>query len=152
MNRPATPTDPAAASREDLDQLRLLSIFHYVVAGMMALFSLFPIFHLLIGLGMLTGSLPDTQGDEAARFVGGFFVVFALAWIVFGLISAALVALAGVYLKQQRKYTYCLVVAALSCLFMPFGTVLGVFTIIVLMRDSVKRLFGRPPAAPAAPD
>ncbi len=28
-----------------------------------------------------------------------------------------------------------------ECLFMPVGTVLGVFTIIVLVRDSVKELF-----------
>jgi hypothetical protein len=34
--------------------------------------------------------------------------------------------------------------AGIACVFMPFGTVLGVFTIIVLMRDSVRRLFGRP--------
>ena len=33
--------------------------------------------------------------------------------------------------------------AGLECIFMPFGTVLGVFTIIVLMRDTVKELFGR---------
>jgi hypothetical protein len=32
-------------------------------------------------------------------------------------------------------------VAAIACMFMPFGTVLGVFTIIVLMRPSVKELF-----------
>jgi hypothetical protein len=31
--------------------------------------------------------------------------------------------------------------AAIACMLMPFGTVLGVFTIIVLMRPSVKELF-----------
>ncbi len=31
--------------------------------------------------------------------------------------------------------------AGVACMFMPFGTVLGVFTIIVLLRDSVKELF-----------
>jgi hypothetical protein len=31
--------------------------------------------------------------------------------------------------------------AGVECLFMPFGTVLGVFTIIVLMRESVKQVF-----------
>ena len=36
---------------------------------------------------------------------------------------------------------YCLVMAGIECLFMPFGTVLGVFTIIVLMRESVKEMF-----------
>lgn len=36
---------------------------------------------------------------------------------------------------------YCLVMAGIECMFMPFGTVLGVFTIIVLMRESVQKLF-----------
>jgi hypothetical protein len=33
------------------------------------------------------------------------------------------------------------VMAGVECIFAPFGTVLGVFTIIVLMRESVKQLF-----------
>ncbi len=35
-----------------------------------------------------------------------------------------------------------LVMAGIECLFMPFGTALGVFTIIVLIRDDVKTMFG----------
>ena len=34
-----------------------------------------------------------------------------------------------------------MVVAGVACTFAPLGTALGVFTIIVLMRDSVKELF-----------
>lgn len=49
--------------------------------------------------------------------------------------------LAGRALAQRRRYTFCLVIAGVACMFMPFGTVLGVFTIIVLLRDSVKELF-----------
>ena len=40
-------------------------------------------------------------------------------------------------------------VAAIACMFMPFGTVLGVFTIIVLMRPSVKERFA--PAGSSSP-
>ena len=50
--------------------------------------------------------------------------------------------LVGRGLAQRKRYMFCLVVACVECLFMPFGTVLGVFTIIVLSRDSVKALFG----------
>jgi hypothetical protein len=39
--------------------------------------------------------------------------------------------------------------AAVACVFFPFGTVLGVFSIIVLTRESVKRLFDGS-GAPAA--
>ena len=44
---------------------------------------------------------------------------------------------------------FCLVMGAVECVFMPFGTVLGIFTIIVLMRESVKPLFtpNNPPQA-----
>jgi hypothetical protein len=34
-----------------------------------------------------------------------------------------------------------MVIAAIQCAFTPFGTVLGVFTLIVLVRPSVKALF-----------
>ena len=60
-------------------------------------------------------------------------------------------ALAGRYLLQRTHYTFCLVVAAIACLLMPFGTALGIFTIIVLMRPSVREMFeGAPRPAPAA--
>ncbi len=42
---------------------------------------------------------------------------------------------------HHRRRLFCLVVAGVECAFMPFGTVLGVFTIAVLMRESVKELF-----------
>ncbi len=49
--------------------------------------------------------------------------------------------------------TFVIVIAALSCAFFPFGTVLGVFTIIILSKPEVKSLFQTQPgaAATAAP-
>jgi hypothetical protein len=35
-----------------------------------------------------------------------------------------------------------MVMAGVECIFSPFGTVLGIFTIFVLMRESVKQMFG----------
>jgi hypothetical protein len=126
---------------QDEEHLRLLSIFHFVVAGITALFALFPIIHLAIGLAIVSGALPPTDGDEVPAFFGWFFVLFAGTWIVIGLAFAGLIALGGRALRRRQHYTFCLVVAGLACLIMPFGTVLGVFTIIVLMRDSVKEMF-----------
>lgn len=47
--------------KEDLEHLRLLSIFHYVVAGLSGLAACFPIIHLAIGISMLTGNLQICQ-------------------------------------------------------------------------------------------
>jgi hypothetical protein len=63
---------------------------------------------------------------------------------------AIAVAMAGSQLKRRAAYNYCLVVAGIECIFMPFGTVLGVLTLIVLMRPSVKALFGEPPSSAAS--
>jgi hypothetical protein len=56
----------------DEEHLSLLSIFHYVVAGLGALFSLIPVMHILMGVGMLTGGFdgPTTprRGGSSAGF------------------------------------------------------------------------------------
>ena len=42
---------------------------------------------------------------------------------------------------KRRKRMFSYVMAAILCAFMPFGTVLGVFTLIVLGRESVRQLY-----------
>ena len=137
---------------QDEEHLRLLSIFHYVVAGLAALFALFPIFHLILGLFMIFAPdkmFPGKQ-DVAPALIGWFFVIFASVFITLGWTFAALIVTTGRFLARHKHYTFCLVMAGIECLFMPFGTVLGVFTILVLVRESVKPLFGvNPPAASA---
>ena len=135
---------------EDEQHLRLLSIFHYVVAGLIGLFALFPVIHLVMGVALMTGRFAADGDESGTRLVGTFFVIFAAVWIVAGLTLAVMLAVAGSNLGRHQRYTFCLVTAGVSCIFMPFGTVLGVFTIIVLMRDSVKRLFGNTAANTAA--
>ena len=134
--------------KQDLEQLKLLAIFHYVAAGMAALVACIPIMHFVMGLALATGALGDS--DPGTRPVGFGIMAFAAFFIVAGWTFAALVAFAGRSLQTHRRYTYCLVMAGIECIFMPVGTVLGVFTIIVLVRDSVKALFGMPVAGNAA--
>ena len=142
------PSAPGGFATDDLEHLRLLAVFHYVVGGMFALVALFPSIHLVLGVLMATGQLaPEDEGSE----VFGWFMSGCAAFImVVGLCFAALVLYAGRCLALRRGYTLCLVVAALLCMFMPFGTVLGIFTIIVLLRPTVRTLFGvEPPTASA---
>ena len=127
---------------QDSEHLKLLAIFHYVVAGMTALFACIPFIHFFMGLALATGALGDT--DPESRPIGIGLMVIAGLFILAGWTLAVLIAYAGRSLQTRRRYTYCLVMAGVECIFMPFGTVLGVFTIIVLSRDSVKEIFGRP--------
>jgi len=124
---------------QDEQYLDLLGIFHYVVAGITALFACFPIIHLVIGIAMISGTLDG--GDPPPLFIGWIMVVAASLFILIGWALAAIIAFAGRRLRQRRSYNFCFVVACIECVVVPFGTVLGVFTIIVLYRDSVRQLF-----------
>ena len=126
---------------QDQQHLDLLGIFHYVVAGISALCSLIPVIHLAMGLAMVTGQFPHKPGEPDPAMFGWIFVVLGGGFIAAGLAFSALLAYAGRCLRRRRRYTFCMVMAAISCAFMPFGTVLGVFTLVVLTRPSVKPLF-----------
>ena len=132
--------------KQDLEHLKLLWIFHYVVAGMAALIACIPFLHFFMGVALATGAFGDT--DPEAQPIGLVIMVFAGLFILAGWTLAALIAFAGRSLQTRRRYTFCLVMAGVECIFMPVGTVLGVFTMIVLVRDSVKELFGRAVESP----
>ncbi len=125
---------------QDSDQLRLLSIFHYIIGGLIALAACIPIIHLIFGFLML--SKPDvfSQGPPP-RILGWFFILFASVFILVGWILAGLVLWSGRCLSRRLNYNYCFAMACVVCVFLPFGTVLGILTIIVLMRPTVKGLF-----------
>jgi NADH:ubiquinone oxidoreductase subunit 5 (subunit L)/multisubunit Na+/H+ antiporter MnhA subunit len=126
---------------DDLRHLDLLGTFYYVVAALLALFGCFPIIHFVVGLGILTGSFED-NGNGPPVWFGLLFAIMALMMILMMWAIAVATWIAGTRLKRHTNYTYCLVIAAILCMFAPVGTVLGVFTIIVLMRPTVKTLFG----------
>lgn len=139
-----TTTD--ASLSQDQQHLDLLGVFHYVVAGLAAVFSLLPLIHLAFGIAMVTGHMGGMQahpgGPDPAWF-GWFFIAIALLLIVSGLTFSLLFAYAGTCLRRRRRHTFCIVMAAIGCAFMPFGTVLGIFTLIVLTKPSVRSLFAQ---------
>ncbi|HET9314590.1 MAG TPA: hypothetical protein VFQ51_03335 [Vicinamibacteria bacterium] len=139
-------------SRQDDEQLRLLSIGHYVVAGLEALSGFFPVFHLAMGIWMLTSPELHRQKDAPPiALFAGLFIAAAVAWMVTSWAMAVCLFLSARYLKQRRRRMFCLVVGAVAAMMcMPFGTVLGVFTIIVLVRPSVMEAFdvSEPTAVP----
>ena len=134
---------------DDLQHLRLLSIFHYVVGGLAGFFACFPVIYVVMGIAMVLG-LFDQQASHLADVGKRESPPAALGWILIGMGSvfillawafAISLIIAGRMLGQQRRYLFCLVMAVIACLFQPYGLVLGIFTILVLVRPSVKKLF-----------
>ena len=124
---------------QEVEYLKLASIFHYVVGALAMLVACIPFLHLFVGVGLATGAFDATE--PPARAIGVVVAVIAVLFILSGWAFGVALIVAGRYLATYRHHTYCLVMAAVACIFMPFGTVLGVLTIILLMRPSVRSLF-----------
>jgi hypothetical protein len=129
---------------QDREHLQLLAIFHYVVAGLAALFSFFPLLYTTVGVVFIFAARHGTvkPGEELPpEFLGWIFTVIGSALFLTGIAMAICILIAGRSLALRKRYLFVLVMACIECLFLPFGTILGVFTIIVLSRESVKGLF-----------
>jgi hypothetical protein len=131
-----------ASMRRDHEHLNLLAIFHYVLAGLTALSSSIPIVHVILGITILSGAMMP-GGRPQPSFVALVFVFGGGTIILLGWTFAILLAFAGRSLQRRRRYMLCFVVACFACVWLPLGTALGVCTILVLSRDTVKTIFAR---------
>lgn len=130
-------------AEQNLSHLRLLGIFHYIVGSISMLMSLMPIIHLVIGIIFIVS--PETmteQGENPPKFIGYLFAGLGAVFFLLGVSFSVCVIISGKYLRSQKRYLFSFIIACIECIFMPFGTILGVFTIIVLSKESVKKLYG----------
>ena len=128
----------------------MLAIFHYVGAGLAALFSFFPLLYTTIGAIFIFAArhgTPKPSEELPPEFLGWIFAIVGLLLFLLGIAMAICILLAGRCLSRNKHYTFALVMACIECLFIPFGTILGVFTIIALSRDSVKAFFEATPTS-----
>lgn len=128
----------------DEEHLRLLSIGYFISAATTALFSLLGLFYAFLGvmIGTTFSKIPGKPGQQPPPpAVGWIFAGIGLTFFVLATAFALAKFYAGSCVKKRKSRTFCLVVAAISCLEVPYGTVLGVFAILALERDSIKRLF-----------
>ena len=129
--------------KRDREHLRLLSIFHFVFAGLALLGMAFLFMH--YSMMHMMFSNPDLwKSPNVGPPPKVFFDAFVWFYIFFGFIlfiGLALNVLSAVFLWHKQNRFFSIIVAGLNCLQIPFGTVLGVFTIMVLSRDSVRDLY-----------
>ncbi len=155
MDNPTVPPQPPAGPPrhvqtvvdQDAEHLRILSVCYYVQAGLTALGACIPVIHLVMGGAMLAGRFAPQGASphdlEAMRMMGGFFVAIAALLILLGWALAICNFMVARRIMQRRSRVLCLVTAGINCLSIPLGTVLGVFTFIVMSRPSVAESFSR---------
>lgn len=142
-NAPAM--QPPPIPNKDAEHLRTLAICHYVVAGM-AIFGLafLALHYSIMSMVFKNPKLMEKSANDMpftpAEFLGIFqwFYVLIAVWFVVG---GVLTFLGGRFIHRRVNRTFSIVIAGINCLHFPFGTALGIFTLIVLTRDSVIRLY-----------
>jgi len=134
-------------STEDESHLNALAIAHYVVGGLGVLFACLPLVHMVLGLSLLSGvgemqmKLNGQPADGAPGLIGVMFFGIGLLGFLIGQAVSISMILSGRFLHLRRNYNFSFVLACIACIAFPVGTVLGIFTIIVLSRSSVKAMY-----------
>jgi hypothetical protein len=132
-----------AESKNITQSLDLVSIFHYVLAALIYLKGAFSFIFIGIGTIAMAGLLSDRPNDMhigmlaiAMIFYVGPMFFLCLTWTL-----ATLVLIAGKRINKRTNLAYCQIIAGLECLCVPFGTILGIFTLITLTKSDVKDQF-----------
>ena len=124
----------------DEEHLKLLRIGYFVSAAMTGFVSLFGLLYAFIGFFVLASN-PALAGPDSPAFVGWVMGVLGLCFGVGAVALTAAKIYTGQCLKQRRARIFCLVTAAITTLGIPEGSLLGIWTFMVLNRPSVSRMF-----------
>ena len=144
---PPPPAQPVLSYQPyDLDtsHLNILSIFYFVFAGLQCLGVCLSLLYVVGGIvAFAVGMANSHHSDDAVVGVimGGLFGCMGIVLLVLSVVTAVLNYLTGMALRQRKHLTLIYVVAALTCLSIPLGTVLGIFTFVVVSRPSIKASF-----------
>ena len=124
----------------DVEHLRLLGIFEYVLAALSVLIGCCPMIYLGFGVAIVAGAFDNDPNPPPAE-LGLWITVGAGCLTVYMWVYAALEVLTAHSLHRHRWYRFCFVMACIELLNLPLGTIQGVFMLLVLCRPSVHALF-----------
>ena len=130
--------------KTDSDQLTLLAIFHYVGAALGLVGIAFLLFHYSIMKTVFTNpemwKAQQTGPPPAEMFamLKWFYLAGGVVFLAYGVLNV----ISALSIQARKRRIFSMVVAGLNCIHVPIGTLLGVFTFVVLTRYSVRQLYG----------
>jgi len=160
-------SDPTSFNRERqiiaLDRLRLLSIAYYISGAIGAVFVSFLLIHffVLLGFSFVSDSqwdapaqtprsaqhasaspLPDPSPTSSGAQAPPVIIAGVIGLIIIcGWILGALTAYAGHCIKKRKHKLFIYIMAGINCVWISYGTVLGVATILLFQWPEVQAEF-----------
>jgi hypothetical protein len=138
------------------ERLRILAWGYYIYGGFTALmmsFFLVPVLFMVMAMSAIPASQwnkptptpspsaysfaspapqPTPASEPPPKFFFAVFAAFFSAIVLGNLTVSALTICAGHCIQRRKHKMFLYVVAIINCLFIPYGTLLGVFTILLL--------------------
>jgi hypothetical protein len=98
---------------------------------------------MLVGLELLQRPGLLVTGKDAQELARVFAAFRPLFYFLFLLLAAkaVLCVLAGLAITRRRRWTLCIVAACISLVDLPLGTVLGIFTLLLLYDPATRAEF-----------
>lgn len=125
----------------DEEHLRILALLFRIEAALHVVLGLLSLCLGLFGLTLALSGLAASAGGGVIYWMGwGLSLLGGLAFLATW-VQAALDFSVSKALTARHSRKFCLVVAVSECLFVPFGTLLAISTLVVLTRPSVLPLF-----------
>ena len=115
------------------DHIKIIGIL-WIVFGIFSLIGALFLFSLLFGVSLIPdmGEIAPGILRFVAIFIGGFLALLGIPKIVGGL---------GLLRQQEWARILILAVSFLSLINIPFGTALGIYSIIVLFNKETSKVF-----------
>jgi hypothetical protein len=130
-------------ARRDAEHLKLLSIFHFILAAL----GLFGIAFLALHFAFVRAIFmnPEMWKNQKGGPPPEIFFKLMMGGYAFGVVvmltGGVLNLLSGLFIRKRRHRMFSIIIGGLNCLHVPFGTLLGVFTILILSRESVRKIY-----------
>jgi len=128
---------------KDIKQLRILSVMHYVLATPLivgftplSILGFYLIRHFITNVGN-----SDYVANPSEALTNWGDVITLSSLLILSWVWVVCLILAGIKIWKKKSRTFCQIIAGITCISFPVGTALGVFSLITLSKESVKKQF-----------
>jgi hypothetical protein len=134
-------------NNSDREFLKWLSIFHYVLGGIQAFTSIATVLYIIWSFNFLSTMNSDLYqydpGQDTTLAMEPYkpYLFFMSLIVLLGFVYSICLIVSGNFLAKRKGYWFSFVVACIECVSIPLGTILGIITLIVLLKDSVRTLY-----------
>ncbi|HLG31809.1 MAG TPA: hypothetical protein VI362_02125 [Ignavibacteriaceae bacterium] len=133
----------------DNEHLKLLSLFHYIFGGIILAYAFFIILQFIFLFYFLETFLRNssfntfTSNNDFDPMIFKFILYIGIAFFIIMLIGGILEILSGKFIKARKNRTFSYIIAILNLLSIPYGSILGIMTLTVLGRNTIKEMYNK---------